>query len=83
MPSLILVGDVNLMNLDDPTVPFRRVSDVFAGADAIFGNLECLLYHPPEGHSVEQEGFFADPAIAGEALKLGGFCAVGLANNVN
>jgi poly-gamma-glutamate capsule biosynthesis protein CapA/YwtB (metallophosphatase superfamily) len=83
MPSLILVGDVNLMNLDDPTVPFRRVGDVFADADAIFGNLECLLYHPPEGHSVEQEGFFADPAIAGEALRLGGFCAVGLANNVN
>jgi poly-gamma-glutamate synthesis protein (capsule biosynthesis protein) len=83
MPSLILVGDVNLMNLDDPAVPFRQVSEAFADADAIFGNLECLLYHPPDGHSVEQEGFFADPAIAGEALKLGGFGAVGLANNVN
>jgi len=22
MPTLILVGDVNLMNLDDPAVPF-------------------------------------------------------------
>jgi poly-gamma-glutamate synthesis protein (capsule biosynthesis protein) len=83
MPSLILVGDVNLMNLDDPTVPFCRVGETFADADAIFGNLECLLYHPPEAHSVEQEGFFADPAIAGEALRLGRFCAVGLANNVN
>src|SRR5579885_3323292 len=83
MPSLILVGDVNLMNVDDPAVPFRRVGDVFAGADAVFGNLECLLYHPPDGPSVEQEGFFAEPAIAGEALKLGGFRAVGLANNVN
>jgi len=83
MPSLILVGDVNLMNVDDPVVPFCRVSEAFAGADAVFGNLECLLYHPPDGHSVEQEGFFADPAIAGEALKLGGFRAVGLANNVN
>lgn len=83
MPSLILVGDVNLMNLDDPAVPFRRLGDIFAGADAIFGNLECLLYHLPDGHSVEQEGFFADPAIGGEALKLGGFSAVGQANNVN
>ena len=84
MPStLILVGDVNLMNLDDPAVPFRRVGEAFAGADAIFGNLECLLYDPPDGHGVDQEGFFADPAIGGEALKLGGFCAVGLANNVN
>jgi len=83
MPTLVLVGDVNLMNLDDPAVPFRRVRDEFAAADAVFGNLECLLYHPPDGHSVEQEGFFADPAIGGDALKLAGFCAVGLANNVN
>ncbi|HWB48682.1 MAG TPA: CapA family protein [Stellaceae bacterium] len=83
MPRLMLVGDVNLMNVDDPAVPFRRVADIFARADAIFGNLECLLYHPPQGHSVDQEGFFADPAIGGEALKLAGFNAVGLANNVN
>lgn len=83
MASLILVGDVNLMNLDDPAVPFRRLGEAFAEADAIFGNLECLLYEPPDGHSVEQEGFFANPAIAGEALKIGGFHAVGLANNVN
>src|SRR5262249_23914680 len=74
---------VNLMNVDDPAVPFRRVGDAFAAADAVFGNLECLLYEPPDGHSVEQEGFFAEPAIAGDALKLAGFCAVGLANNVN
>ena len=84
MPAtLILVGDVNLMNVADPAVPFAKIGGAFAGADAIFGNLECLLYHPPDGHSVEQEGFFADPSIAGEALKLAGFNAVGLANNVN
>jgi poly-gamma-glutamate synthesis protein (capsule biosynthesis protein) len=83
MTTLILVGDVNLMNLTDPAVPFARLGDAFAGADLIFGNLECLLYDPPDGHSSEQEGFFADPAIAGEALRLGGFAAVGLANNVN
>jgi poly-gamma-glutamate synthesis protein (capsule biosynthesis protein) len=84
MPStLILVGDVNLMNLDDPAVPFARIGGEFAAADAIFGNLECLLYDPPDGHSLEQEGFFADPAIGGEALRLAPFCAVGIANNVN
>ena len=84
MPStMILVGDVNLMNLDDPAVPFARLEDEFAGADILFGNLECLLYEPPDGHTVEQEGFFADPAIGGEALKIAGFAAVGLANNVN
>ena len=84
MPAtLILVGDVNLMNVADPAAPFARIGEAFAEADAIFGNLECLLYHPPAAHSVEQEGFFADPAIGGEALKLAGFSAVGLANNVN
>jgi len=83
MSSLILVGDTNLMNVDDPAVPFARLGDAFAGADLIFGNLECLLYDPPAGHSVEQEGFFADPVVAGEALRLGRFAAVGLANNVN
>jgi poly-gamma-glutamate capsule biosynthesis protein CapA/YwtB (metallophosphatase superfamily) len=84
MPAtLILVGDVNLMNVADPAVPFARVGEAFASADAVFGNLECLLYRPPDGYSVEQEGFFADPAIAGEALRLAGFAAVGLANNVN
>jgi poly-gamma-glutamate capsule biosynthesis protein CapA/YwtB (metallophosphatase superfamily) len=81
--SLILVGDVNLMNVADPAVPFARVGAEFAAADAVFGNLECLLYHPPDGHSVEQEGFFADPAVGGEALLLAGFGAVGVANNVN
>jgi poly-gamma-glutamate synthesis protein (capsule biosynthesis protein) len=81
--SLILVGDVNLMNVDDPAVPFARLGDALDGADLIFGNLECLLYDPPAGHSVEQEGFFADPVVAGEALRLAGFSAVGLANNVN
>src|SRR5437867_9540806 len=83
MPSLILVGDVNLMNVDDPRVPFARVGDTLRGADLVFANLECLLYEPPDGHAVEHEGFFADPDIAGEALKTGGIAAVGLANNVN
>jgi poly-gamma-glutamate synthesis protein (capsule biosynthesis protein) len=81
--TMILVGDVNLMNVADPAVPFARIADEFAAADMLFGNLECLLYDPPDGHTVDQEGFFADPAIAGEALKLAGFAAVGLANNVN
>jgi poly-gamma-glutamate synthesis protein (capsule biosynthesis protein) len=81
--TMILVGDVNLMNLDDPAAPFARLKDEFASADILYGNLECLLYEPPDGHTVEQEGFFADPAIGGEALKIAGFAAVGLANNVN
>src|SRR5260370_4484362 len=80
---MILVGDVNLMNVDDPAVPFARVGDDLRAADLVFANLECVLYQPPDGHTVEQEGFFANPGIAGAVLKTGGIAAVGLANNVN
>src|SRR5665213_3249660 len=83
MPSMILVGDVNLMNVADPAVPFARLGAEMRAADLVFANLECCLYQPPAGHTVEHEGFFADPQIAGEALKIGGIAAVGIANNVN
>src|SRR5437667_8123710 len=83
MPSMILVGDVNLMNVGDPAVPFARVGEELQAADLVFANLECCLYQPPDDHAVEHEGFFADPEIAGEALRLGGIAAFGLANNVN
>jgi hypothetical protein len=83
MPSMILTGDVNLMNVEDPAVPFARIGEELRAADFVFANLECCLYQPPGGHTVEHEGFFADPGIAGEALRIGGIGAVGLANNVN
>jgi poly-gamma-glutamate capsule biosynthesis protein CapA/YwtB (metallophosphatase superfamily) len=83
MPHMILVGDVNLMNVADPAVPFARVGGELRAADLVFANLECCLYAPPAGHTVEHEGFYADPDIAGEALKIGAIRAVGLANNVN
>ena len=79
--QMILTGDVNLMNVDDPAVPFARVGDTLRAADLVFSNLECCLYRPA-GHSVDNEGFYAPPA-AGEALRLGGIRAVGIANNVN
>lgn len=83
MPAMILVGDVNLMNVADPAVPFAGLGAEMRAAELVFANLECCLYQPPEGHTVEYEGFYADPDIAGEALRLGGIAAVGLANNVN
>ncbi len=81
--TMILTGDVNLMNVTDPTVPFALVRDEFRRAGLVFSNLECCLYTPPGGHSLEREGFFADPAAAGEALSVAGIAAVGVANNVN
>ena len=83
MPSMILIGDVNLMNVADPAVPFARMAEEMRASDLVFANLECCLYRPPGTHAVEREGFFADPDIAGEALRIGGIAAVGLANNVN
>ncbi len=81
--KLILTGDVNLMNVTDPLVPFSLVRDEFRAADVVFSNLECCLCAPSGSHSLADEGFFADPAIAGEALKSAGIQAVGIANNVN
>jgi hypothetical protein len=83
MPTMILTGDVNLMNVDDPTVPFARVAPLFADAALVFSNLECCLYQPPSAHSFHNEGFFADPVIGGAVLRQAGIAAVGIANNVN
>lgn len=83
MATLILTGDVNLMNVGDPAVPFARVRDTFQAADLVFGNLECCLYQPPRGPSFHNEGFFADPEIGGAVLSQSGIAAVGIANNVN
>jgi poly-gamma-glutamate synthesis protein (capsule biosynthesis protein) len=79
---LILTGDVNLMNVGDATIPFRHVAAELHGADVVFSNLECCL-HLPARRSHAAEGFFADPKIGGEALRLSGIHAVGVANNVN
>jgi poly-gamma-glutamate capsule biosynthesis protein CapA/YwtB (metallophosphatase superfamily) len=80
--SMIMTGDVNLMNVADPGAPFAKVADEFRNTDVVFSNLECCLYETPPGHSVNNEGFFADPK-SGKALTLGGIQVVGIANNVH
>jgi poly-gamma-glutamate capsule biosynthesis protein CapA/YwtB (metallophosphatase superfamily) len=85
--NILLTGDVNLMNVTEPEVPFRKVAGVLRDADLVFSNLECCLYAPQHGVAVDldrtTEGFFADPVSAGQALLLGGIQSVGVANNVN
>ena len=44
--EMILTGDVNLMNVTDPAVPFVLVRDEFRAAEIVFCNLECCLYQP-------------------------------------
>jgi len=80
--TLMFTGDINLMNVTHPEVPFRRVTPVLRQADVLFGNLECCFYQPPGARSVHDEGFYADPD-ASSALSIAGFRAVGTANNVN
>ena len=80
--NMIMTGDVNLMNVTDPAVPFAQVADEFRNTDMVFSNLECCLYETPAGHSVRNEGFFADPK-SGKALTLAGIQVVGIANNVH
>ena len=83
MARLILTGDINLMNVSDPAVPFRRVGAELRAASLVFSNLECCLHTPASGQSFHTEGFFADPAIGVAALRKAGVAAAGLANNVN
>jgi poly-gamma-glutamate capsule biosynthesis protein CapA/YwtB (metallophosphatase superfamily) len=80
--TLMLTGDVNLMNVTDPKVPFALIGDTLRQADVLFGNLECCFYEPGAGHSVEREGFYA-PLASAQALVIGGYHAIGNANNVN
>jgi poly-gamma-glutamate capsule biosynthesis protein CapA/YwtB (metallophosphatase superfamily) len=80
--SVLCTGDVNLMRVTDPAVPFSRAQGTLRSADLLFGNLECCLYEPPARRSLTDEGFYAQPA-AGVALRNAGFHVVGNANNVN
>ena len=81
--KITLTGDVNLMNVEDASIPFRLISDELKEADFVLSNLECCLYLPEHSHSVDNEGFYANPKVAAQALKLGNISAVSLANNVN
>src|SRR5258706_5479331 len=75
--KLILMGDVNLMDVANPAEPFRKILGELHTADVVFGNLECSLHLPASCHSDANEGFFADPVVGGEALKLARIHAVG------
>jgi poly-gamma-glutamate capsule biosynthesis protein CapA/YwtB (metallophosphatase superfamily) len=80
--NLILTGDINLLGVTDPTIPFARVRDRLHAADVVFANLECCFYEPDGERSPDDEGFYA-PLKAAEALTIAGVHAVGNANNVN
>jgi poly-gamma-glutamate synthesis protein (capsule biosynthesis protein) len=84
---IVLTGDINLLGIDDPAVPFIKL-DRLRNADFVLGNLECCLYEPPEVREMMRddvsgyEGLYV-PLAAGIALRLGGYHGVGNANNQN
>lgn len=79
--TLLLLGDINLLGIEDPARPLSRVEAELGRADAVFANLECCLYDRPETRSAQQEGFYAG-RHAGEALRRASIGVVGTANNV-
>ena len=83
-----LLGDINLLGVDDPALPFNKVAPTLKAADAVFANLECNLYDPAEKREMMRddqsgfEGIYAPPAAA-ESLRLAGVQVIGNANNQN
>ena len=79
--TMALTGDVNLRDVTDPSRPFSHVGDALKKVDVVFGNLEGCLYDSDEQVSYKPGWYHAGSAPA-PALKMGGFHAVGCANNV-
>ncbi len=84
--TLIAVGDIMLSRyvakkikgLNDYHQPFHRVREILAGADLVFGNLECPI---TPGREIGKEMIFrADPEVI-PALKAANFTVLSLANN--
>jgi len=85
---IALLGDINLLGIEDPTIPFRKVASVLHTTDAVFANLECCLFNPAEKRDMMRddqsgfEGIYAPPRN-GESLRLAGVHVIGNANNQN
>lgn len=78
-----MTGDINLIDVEEATEPLRKVADSLTSADIVISNLECVLDTPEQIHSIQHEGFFANPVVGAEALHHGRIATVGLANYVN
>lgn len=53
-----MMGDINLLNVEEAIEPFGRVADSLSAADLVISNLECVLDTPKKVHSIAQEEFF-------------------------
>jgi len=82
--ELLLLGDFNVQNREDPTKALVHVHETLNEADVVYANLEGLL-GPSEGVDKDIPGKNGWQHLGPEAvlaLKAGNVLAVGLANNV-
>lgn len=85
--KIVLFGDINLMGMHDPYIPFEKVKNCFDDADIKLANLECCFFdcdvvYNEINSKFRCEGLYAATNMV-EALKQLGISGVGTANNVN
>ncbi len=80
--SLIVVGDVNLQQREQPAEAMSAVRPALEGGDLLFGNLEGCLFEPGAHDIPGKEGWQHSDEEMVEGLTAPRFDAVGCANNV-
>jgi poly-gamma-glutamate capsule biosynthesis protein CapA/YwtB (metallophosphatase superfamily) len=80
---MLITADIKLLNVKDPHKPFARIQKTLQAEDVVYGNLEGALYDKIDPYEYFSKVRWKHPGTEGaEALKLGNFSALGLANNV-
>lgn len=84
--TLLILGDTNIQNRDDPDSAFVHVKDTLAAADMVFGHLEGPLAEPSADPArpdiAHKPGWRHSGACIAPALKKAGYLAVSCASNV-
>lgn len=80
--TLVLCGDINLQDRENPASAFARVRGHLARADILFGDLEMCL-HESTSKIPNKPGWIQSDARMAEGLVDAGFNVVSCANNVN
>ena len=80
--KIIIVGDINIQERENPAIAFMNVRATLANADLRYANLEGL-YGQTKKVAIKgkPEWRHSDPAMI-DAITAGGFDVVGMANNV-
>lgn len=79
---LLLVGDVNLQNREDPSSAFRHVEETLSEADVLYGNLEGCLFEPGDDDIPKKDRWQHSEERMIEGITSAGFDVLGGANNV-